>query len=166
MLAGQTLAGLLLGIVNQQIAAQVGCTWIHSCIAQKVDISRAAMGCRCTIRPTLQASRRRRKSAGYIISLPSLAQHRAIGWMLLNQDRFDTFIFVLNTVVQFFNTWLSLGAGYSNARDMPFSEQSPSQVTAWAVVGKEGGRMNLFAPLADSGNIGSLVPTWSNRNLL
>lgn len=82
----QTMAGLLLGIVNQQISAQV--------------------------------------------------YNQAYFAGFKKKDRFDTFIFVLNTVVQFFNTWISLG------------------VTAWAVIGKEGGRMSLFQPLADAGNIG------------
>lgn len=82
----QTIAGLLLGIVNQQISGQV--------------------------------------------------YNQAYFAGFKKKDRFDTFIFVLNTVVQFFNTWLSLG------------------VTAWAVVGKEGGTMDLFAPLADASSIG------------
>ncbi|CAK8994488.1 Uncharacterized protein SCF082_LOCUS3959 [Durusdinium trenchii] len=82
----QTIAGLLLGIVNQQISAQVyNQAWF----------------------------------AGF-----------------KKKDRFDTFIFVLNTTVQFFNTWLGLG------------------VTAWAVIGKEGGTVEIFSPLVDTGNIG------------
>eukprot|EP00439_Symbiodinium_sp_Y106_P084800 s53_g26.t1 len=52
------------------------------------------------------------------------------------QERSDTFIFVLNTSVQLFNTWLGLA------------------VTAWASLGKEGGRVDLLIPLVKTGNLG------------
>ncbi|CAJ1411104.1 unnamed protein product [Effrenium voratum] len=52
------------------------------------------------------------------------------------KERSDTFIFVLNTVVQFFNTWVSLA------------------VAVWASVGRDGSEVNLLQPLALSGNIG------------
>lgn len=52
------------------------------------------------------------------------------------KERSDTFIFVLNTSVQLFNTWLGLA------------------VTAWASLGKEGGRIDLLIPLVKTGNLG------------